>query len=163
MDNVDLELRRREFDEREARRAAYAIEQREQAEREAAEALAAEELITSTRVRRVGGSFIVPDHEPEPTPEADATEQTPPPAYRVMSDAERKPWDRWLARALRAEREKIFAEVAEGIGAAIETLQCEVERACAAEFATRKEVDELKAELLEVRALIHQRTKSWWR
>lgn len=86
------------------------------------------------------------------------TNMDQPPAYRTMSEQEREPWDKWLQAAIRAERQIIAA----GITAAIENLQSEVERACAAEFATRKEVDELKAELLQVRALVQQR-KTWWR
>lgn len=160
MDEVDLELRQREWDEREARRVAYEIEQRERAEREAAEELATEEALASSRLRRIGGSFIVPDREPEPTPKAaPVTEQTPP-QYRVMSAEERAPWDAWLKTALDAQRTLILNVVSHGLSVAINDLQKRLEKDIPAHFVRREEFDQLRAELLEVRGLIHQR--KWW-
>lgn len=79
-----------------------------------------------------------------------------PQAYREMSASERAPWDRWLKTALAAERQKIFDEIAEGVGVANEQMRVEIE---AAYHAMHDEIDALKKEV----ATLTASRKSWWR
>jgi hypothetical protein len=66
-----------------------------------------------------------------------------PPAYRAMSDAERKPWDSWLQAAIGELREEVQDAVSIG-------------------FAERDAlIDELRAEILQLRADL-TRNKNWW-
>lgn len=85
------------------------------------------------------GEIELPRAQEEPT----ASPQHPQPTYRTMTDAERAPWDAWLDEGLQDAINKIHA---------------------AAQVAfddKQKQINELKAEILKLRADL-TRPKSWW-
>jgi hypothetical protein len=83
-----------------------------------------------------------------------------PQKYREMTTEEREPWDRWLQSALKEQRVKIYDTVGNAVATAIEAFQKRLEDELPKHFALREELDELKAENLQLRALISK--KSWW-